>query len=175
MTRFLLFLALMAQPAFARDLTVFLEEKGGARHEIATLSINADQTYSIDMSPERFTDHFLSMRPFKCLEGADKHWCHVPYPYEIKREISVDLIDLEYDFLFLWKGATDYGIDTWNGVYYSLEPRGNGWVGHMHEINLGDLGIPPEDGNLRPIRARDLHETEPDDHWLPLLVIEPAN
>lgn len=174
MIRFLILLALMAKPALARDYTVFLEDNEGIRHKIAVLSIAADQTYKIDMLAERFTDHFLSMRPFKCLEGSDKHWCHVPYPYEIKRDIFVDLIDLEYDFLFLWKDATDYGIDTWNGVYYRLEPHGDGWVGHMNEINLGDLGIPPEDGNLRPIRTQDLHETEPSDHWLPRIVIEPA-
>ena len=45
----------------------------------------------------------------------------------------------------------------------------------MYDIDLGDLGIPPEGGNLRPIRARDLHEAEAVDHWLPRLVIEPAN
>ena len=166
---------IMAVPASAEaePRAVYLEAQDGVRWAIADLDIT-DGAYDLTLRDAPFSDHFLSMRPFKCLEGPDKHWCHVPYPYEIKRDISVDLIDLEYDFLFLWKGATDYGIDTWNGVYYWLEPHGDGWIGHMHEINLGDLGIPPEDGNLRPIRARDLHETEPGDHWLPRLVIEPA-
>ena len=172
MIRFPLFLTLMAQPVIADDFNVCLEDNGGARLEIATLSVNSDHTYQVELSGAQFTDHFLSMRPFQCLEGAAKHWCHVPYPYEIKRDISEDLIDLEYDFLFLWKGATDYGIDTWNGVYYRIEPEGDGWAGQMYEVNLGDLGIPPEAGNLRPIRDRDLHEAEPDSHWLPRLVIE---
>ena len=163
---------LLGTPVVAADYKVFLEDIAGEKIEIAALSVGEDHTYSIDLSEAAFTDHFLSMRPFKCLEGPAKHWCHVPYPYEIRRNISGDLIDLEYDFLFLWKGATDYGIDTWNGVYYRLEPMGAGWSGRMFEVDLGDLGIPPEDGNLRPIEDSDLHEADRDSHWLPRLVIE---
>nr|MDJ0640618.1 hypothetical protein [Paracoccaceae bacterium] len=117
-------------------------------------------------------DHFLSMRPFKCLEGPEKHWCHVPYPYEIRRDLSADLTDLEYDFLFLWKAATDYGIDTWNGVYYRLEADGAGFAGTLHELDLGQLAVPPAAGELRPIAEKDLHEADPESHWLPRLIVE---
>lgn len=170
--RSLAILALSATQLLAAEHRVFLEDNAGARLEIAQLSVSEDSSYSVSFSDTAFTDHFLSMRPFKCLEGPDKHWCHVPYPYEIKRNISQDLIDLEYDFVFLWKGATDYGIDTWNGVYYRLQPSDQGWVGTLHEVDLGELGIPPEAGNLRPIGQGDLHEADAESHWLPRLVIE---
>ena len=123
--------------------------------------------------PVSYGDHFLSMRPFKCLEGKAKYWCRVPYPYENRHVVSAgDLTDLEYDLLFLWKGATEYGINMWNGVYYRLEIEGTRLVGRLHEVDMDPLGVPPEAGNLRPIVAKDLHEADPDGHWLPVLVIE---
>ncbi len=150
---------------------VFLEEIDGSRIEIATLSGSAE-SYAVEMNDGAFSDHFLSMRPFKCLDGPEKTWCHVPYPYPIKRDVTGDLIDLEYDFLFVWKGRTDYGIDMWNGVYYRLGPDGEDFVGHMHEINMDMLAVPPDEGELRPIRDVHLEEAEPESHWLPKLVIE---
>jgi len=108
--------------------------------------------YEITWDDTRFGEHFLSMRPFKCLESSEKHWCRVPYPYENKRTISAaDLTDLEYDLLFVWKGATEYGINLWNGVYYKLTVEGNQLIGRLHEMDMDKLGVPPEAGNLRPI------------------------
>lgn len=162
-------------PAFAHagDLNgkrVYLEAADGTRIEIATLSGPASG-YAMTLSDAAFSDHFLSMRPFRCIEGDDKTWCHVPYPYEIRRNIQDDLIDLEYDFLFVWKGRTDYGIDMWNGVYYRIAQDGDDMVGVMHEMNMDMLAVPPAAGDLRPIRDSDLEEAEPDGHWLPILRI----
>lgn len=129
--------------------------------------------YAITWDEVVFANHFLSMRPFRCLEGDDTHWCHVPYPYENRRRITEsDLTDLEYDLLFLWKGATEYGINLWNGIYYRMEIDGERLVGHLHEIDMGTLSAPPENGNLRPIVESDLHIAEPESHWLPFVVIE---
>ncbi|MEO0634573.1 MAG: hypothetical protein AAFY52_10700 [Pseudomonadota bacterium] len=153
---------------------VELRSVAGDSIEIAQLSTHADGKYTITPNAGAYTDHFLSMRPFKCLEGPDKHWCHVPYPYEIARDISGDLVDLEYDFLFLWKASTDYGIDTWNGIYYVLARDGDGMIGQAHEIDLGTLAVPPAAGELRPIAAKDLHETDLGSHWLPYLHIVPV-
>jgi len=151
----------------------FLEEAGGTRIKVAAISVDAEGHYDLVMESQPFTDHFLSMRPFKCLEGPDKHWCHVPYPYEIRRHVSgADLTDLEYDFLFLWKGATDYGINMWNGVYYKLSVEEGRLVGHLHEMDMDILSAPPEAGDLRPVGAYDLEEGDPDSFWLPRLVIE---
>ena len=151
---------------------VFLEDQNGERIKIAALSIADDGTYSVEMQDAAFADHFLSMRPFKCLEGPEKNWCHVPYPYEINRNISHDLTDLEYDFLFLWKGKTEYGINMWNGVYYRIEEDGAALRGIMHEMDMDLLSAPPDAGVLRPLRAQDIHESDPDGHWLPTMIIE---
>lgn len=151
---------------------VFLEDQDGTRLKIATLSIAADGAYDVVMQDEAFADHFLSMRPFKCLEGPEKNWCHVPYPYEINRNIADELTDLEYDFLFLWKGKTEYGINMWNGVYYQIEDEGGTLRGTIHEMDMDLLSAPPDAGVLRPLRAQDIHESDPESHWLPRLTIE---
>ncbi len=162
-------------PGMADTRQVFLEGADGARTQIATLTLEGDGGYKIAMNDSAFTDHFLSMRPFKCLEGPNKHWCHVPYPYEIRRDLSADLTDLEYDLLFVWKGSTEYGINMWNGVYYKLAQEGDRITGVLHEIDMGGLAVPPDAGELRPIAPGDLHESDADSHWLPKLVIAPAS
>ncbi|PRY75360.1 hypothetical protein [Marivita geojedonensis] len=150
----------------------FLLDSQGVRVEIAEIEVKSGK-YAIEMKSEKFTDHFLSMRPFKCLEGPEKTWCHVPYPYMIRRDVSKDLTDLEYDLLFLWKGATEYGIDMWNGVYYRLGVSDDGRIrGTLHEMDMNILSVPPDDGNMRPIREVDLEPGDADSHWLPELVIE---
>ena len=108
-------LAVIGFAAKAETRRIFLEDGAGARIEIGALALGDDGGYRVDLKAAAFSDHFLSMRPFKCLDGPEKTWCHVPYPYDIRRDISADLIDLEYDLLFLWKRNNDYGIDMWNG------------------------------------------------------------
>lgn len=162
----------ISTPAIAETRSVFLEDNSGERIEIATIELKQDSSYAMTLKDAAFADHFLSMRPFKCLEGPAKHWCHVPYPYEIARDISADLTDLEYDFLFVWKGKNDYGINMWNGVYYQLEQAKGQLVGTMFELDMDVLSAPPDAGNLRPLAAKHLYESDPDGHWLPRLVIE---
>ncbi len=153
--------------------SAFLEQADGSRIMVAGIELDAEGTYDIAMEAAPFSDHFLSMRPFKCLEGPDKHWCHVPYPYENRRRLAEgDLTDLEYDFLFLWKGATEYGINMWNGVYYKLSEEDGRLVGHLHEMDMDILSAPPAAGDLRPVQEYDLEEGDPDSFWLPRLVIE---
>ena len=165
-----------AADPLAGEKVLKMVEADGTAHVVGSVMFGqgaGGKGYSVSWDEGRFGDHFLSMRPFKCLEGAEKHWCHVPYPYAIRREVSEDdLTDLEYDLLFLWKGATEYGINMWNGVYYILEVEGDRLVGQLHEVDMEPLGVPPEEGDLRPIRPGDLHEADPEGHWLPMVVIE---
>lgn len=161
-----------ASATLADTRSVFLEDATGQRIKVAAVHIDDAGTYRVTMNDAPFTDHFLSMRPFKCLEGPDKHWCHVPYPYEIRRNLAKDPTDLEYDFLFVWKGSTDYGINMWNGVYYKLTENDGKWTGTLHEMDMDTLSAPPAAGELRPLSAKDLHESDPESHWLPYLVIE---
>ncbi len=159
--------------AIADTRSVYLEPATGERIKIAEVAVADNRDYRVTMADAPFQDHFLSMRPFRCLEGANKHWCHVPYPYEIARNIGDDLTDLEYDFLFLWKGSTEYGINMWNGVYYKLEPDDAGrLVGVLHEMDMDLLSAPPDEGVLRPLKPGNLHESDPDSHWLPRMIIE---
>ncbi|WP_299614597.1 hypothetical protein [uncultured Tateyamaria sp.] len=165
-------LAVLTTGAWADTKNVYLQAQDGTQVRIATVEISDSGTYSVEMESDPFANHFLSMRPFRCLEGPKKHWCHVPYPYEIARDISTDLTDLEYDFLFVWKGAGEYGINMWNGVYYKLEAEGDRLIGTLLELDMDLLSAPPNAGNLRPLKATDLHASDPDSHWLPHMVIE---
>ncbi len=164
-----------ADPLEGRKQIRLVEPAGTAHvvgHVTFTPGVRATG-YTVTWDDAQFGDHFLSMRPFKCLEGSEKYWCQVPYPYDIARQVTAeDLTDLEYDLMFLWKGATEYGINMWNGVYYRLDVDGDRLVGRLHEIDMEPLGVPPEAGEMRPIRAADLHEADPDSHWLPVLIIE---
>lgn len=156
---------------------IMLETADGARHIVADITFtdagDGRDSYVIDWDDTRFGDHFLSMRPFKCMEGDTKYWCRVPYPYENKREVSAeDLTDLEYDLLFLWKGVGEYGINMWNGVYYDLTLDGDRLTGQIHEMDMDILSAPPDAGDLRPVGEHDLEPGEPEGHWLPIVVIE---
>ena len=167
--------AVTADP-LAGERVVRLLEADGTAHTVGVVTFDQGvegKGFSIEWDDGKFGEHFLSMRPFKCLEGPERFWCRVPFPYELRREVSADdLTDLEYDLLFLWKGAGEYGINMWNGVYYRLAVEGDRLVGRLHEVDMEPLGVPPEDGELRPIRVVDLHEADPDGHWLPMIVIE---
>lgn len=165
-------LAISASGAVAETRAVFLEDIQGTRIEVATLNFDAEGSYSLEMAEAPFSDHFLSMRPFKCLEGPGKNWCYVPYPYEIERNVAGDFVDLEYDFLFVWKDASDYGINMWNGVYYKISEVDGQLTGVLHEMDMDTLSAPPPAGELRPVQAKDLHQSDPESHWLPRLVIE---
>ena len=153
-----------------------LVEFSGKEHVVGSIQFTkagSGSSYAISWKDETFEEHFLSMRPFKCFEGSTKFWCRVPYPYEIKKTVSAeDLTDLEYDLMFIWKGATEYGINMWNGVYYQIEIQENKLVGSLNEIDMDKLSAPPETGNLRPIEEYDLEPGEPESHWLPKLIIE---
>jgi len=170
--------SLLAAPVFAEDYSITLKGNADEALEIGVLTTEAagdekgGADYNIKWKADQFEEHFLSMRPFKCLPGGEKLWCHTPYPYEIKRHISDDdVTDLEYDLIFVWKPQGQYGIDLWNGVYYQLEATDFGWKGVMNEYDLGILGIPPDKGELRPVLEKDLHEASVEDHFLPFIEI----
>jgi hypothetical protein len=42
---------------------------------------------AIQIDGTKLQNEFLSMRPFKCLEGADKHYCYLPYPYDWQKKL----------------------------------------------------------------------------------------
>lgn len=129
----------------------------------------------VKMDDDVYGDYFLSMRPFKCLESEKQLLCHLPYPYQNAQQISHDdLIDLEYQLLFIRKVPTDYGINPWFGVYYKLQwenPPHGPITGQLHETNMDILAAPPEDPTTKPITADELYEADLAEHWLPTLII----
>jgi hypothetical protein len=131
------------------------------------------RTVVVAMRDGLFKDHFLSMRPFKCLEGV-KFYCHLSYPYEWKGLVTTtDLSDLEYALLFVQKDPTAYGINLWNGIYYKMELSVDGRIsGSLYEIDMDVLASPPAEGELRPIKADMLTKGDASGQWLPTLVIE---
>lgn len=153
------------------EKTVTLVSASGERLDIATVTFTeaADGTarsFTVSLDPEKFKDQFLSMRPFSCIPGKKEMWCHLAYPYELKRVITADdLQDLEYALLFLFKLHTAYGIDAWNGLYFKLEADANGALtGTVHEADFNVLAAPPEKGDLRPIPHDVLSEIDPVKH-----------
>ena len=167
---------LTPDPQQSQSVAITLHDGAGAALEVGRIRFEREgdgYAYTIQWDEAQFGEYFLSMRPFKCLEGAQKLWCRVPYPYEIRRIISEgDLTDLAYDTLFVWKRANDYGIDMWNGIYYRFELSGGALVGRMHEMDMGLLAVPPVSGDLRPVGPQDIEPAEPGSHWLPTLTIE---
>jgi hypothetical protein len=44
--------------------------------------------FALSLDHKALSDHFLSMREFKCLAGPSELSCHVPYPYANPRQIQ---------------------------------------------------------------------------------------
>ena len=130
--------------------------------------------YKMTMASDLFSDHFLSMRPFKCFEGPTYMLCYLPYPYPKTQQIKSGMLtDLEYDLLFIHRQSGEYGINPWNGVYYQLRlNEAAGEInGELREVNLDILAAPPAAGVSYPIRPVDLVDVEPDGHAYPTLLI----
>ena len=134
----------------------------------------ASRTVEVKLNEALFKEHFLSMRPFKCLEGAARFYCHLPYPYEWKGEITeTDLTDLEYGLLFVQKAPSEYGINLWNGIYYKLTLGADGKIsGALHAVDMDNLASPPAKGDFRPLTPDMLNPAAPEGEWLPFLKIE---
>lgn len=157
---------------------VYFDNGAAGRLAIGELHLDAlgeDNGYRFELDDALFSDHFLSMRPFKCVAHLERMFCYLGYPYAIRRNISrQDLTDLEYDLLFIARRPTEYGIDPWNGRYFRLRWEGDSIVGTIHETDLDILASPPEDGGLRPLAAAEIVPMEASDaQWTPRIVIEP--
>jgi len=143
---------------------------------IATIKAEPEKAayrYQVSMNQKVFGDYFLAMRPFKCTTDDASMLCHLAYPYELDRSFSdSNFMALEYDFLFIKRKPTDYGIDPWHGLYYRIEKQGDEYVGVAHDVDLNMLAVPPE-GTDFPIQYDEVHETELDPLWMPYLVIKP--
>lgn len=162
------------------EKTVYLVDHEGKETSIGNVTLGSpgEATHSaqVILDDTKFSDHFLSMRPFKCISGQEGYQlCHLPYPYTLKNIISSDdLTDLEYKLLFIRRSATDYGINPWFGIYYQMSAKDGELTslnGTLHEVNLDLLASPPEEGNLRPLPDSEIYEVDLQQHPWPRLVI----
>ena len=177
----MLLLAASLAPAAAApaqpSLQILARLGDGSQLPLGTLTLAADgdhQAIDVDLDPAVFSEHFLSMRPFKCLEGPAEVVCHLPYPYAINDRISAtDLADLEYRLLFIYKTPEQFHAEFFNGLYFRIRPEGGGFVSEAFEVDMNLLMTPPEAGNLRPIRSADLVPIEDNGHWLQGLEFRP--
>ena len=94
-----------ALPEGSKSITLISE--AGGKLDLGHIEFKKDgdgATFEVTLANPEFHDEFLSMRPFQCLGGVKEMWCHLVYPYDLKRRITADdLADLEYSLLFLFK------------------------------------------------------------------------
>tara|TARA_R110002096_G_scaffold261292_1_gene454582 strand:+ start:98748 stop:99308 length:561 start_codon:yes stop_codon:yes gene_type:complete len=153
-----------------RNMTVTLQTSDTKESvDIGQIMFTAkDGGYSFEfkLNEDKFEKQFLSMRPFDCMQKPEIMICHLPYPYKNNRFITTDdMTDLEYDILFLHKYPGEYGINAYNGIYYQLKMTDKGIEGLLHDVDMNELKVPPEAGNLRPITPDMLYEASPTKHW----------
>ena len=129
--------------------------------------------FKLALTTQVFTDHFLSMREFKCLPAAKEISCYVPYPYQYPTKLKPDdLTWLEHNLLFLYKTPSEYGAKLWNGVYYELQVQDNALVGLPKAVDLNEIAAPPSDLSTPPFGKENRGEMEPDARWFKAIIIE---
>lgn len=159
------------------EKTISLIDKEGNQHKVAKITFKSEadnkKSFAIDWDDSKFSEHFLSMRPFKCIDGLQT-FCRLEYPYKTRNRITdSDLQDLEYALLFLHKNQQEYGINFWNGVYYRLKKDANGVItGSVWETDMNELASPPAKEYGRPIGGADLVEGVEGKHRFPKIIIQ---
>ncbi|MEZ5664656.1 MAG: hypothetical protein R3E94_14170 [Burkholderiaceae bacterium] len=149
----------------------------GARLPIGTVQFmptgSGTATFSLGLQVEAFTDHFLSMKEFKCLTSAREITCHVPFPYRNPAIVGTgQLVWLEHSLLFLYKSPSEFGAKLWNGVYYQFQEQGDALVGSPRAVDLNEISAPPADDSVPPFGAENRHDMPADARWIRQLVIE---
>lgn len=173
----LLLLSTLQAAAWEGEKTVYAELVDDSRIAIATVTFEpADDgiAYKFDLDRSVLSEHFLSMRPFKCLDLERQTVCHLPYPYELTGKIQPpdDFRDLDYQLLFLFKDSGDYGINFENGYYFRFKQDGERLIGTRFETNMDQLASPPPDDIRYPLDENELYESEGPSHRLKQLIIE---
>ncbi len=136
-----------------------------------TPQADGSTTVKLHMETERFTDHFLSMKEFKCLEGPEV-MCHVPYPYRNPGRITpTSFAWLEHQLLFLFKQPRDFGAKLWNGLYFRFERDAEGLVGLPQAIDLNLISAPPDDLTTPPYGVGQSDDVAPGARWISRLII----
>lgn len=167
--------------SFSGDKTVFAVMGDGSRIHIARLrftpAAGGAASYELQLQHEPFTDHFLSMREFKCLAGGPEISCYVPYPYANPRTVgpgssAAELAWLEHGLMFLHKSPAEFGAKLWNGLIFGFKVDGARLVGTPQAIDLNEIASPPRDLKRPPFGKAQRHEVPEGTRWLRRLEIE---
>lgn len=136
-------------------------------------SANGAVAFKLKMNHALFSDHFLSMKEFKCLTSASELSCHVPYPYANPATVSGnDFAWLEHSLLFLFKQPRDFGAKLWNGIYFRMEREGEGLVGFPQAVDLNYISAPSDTPMIPPFTP-DLRDDFPSGaRWIERLQIQ---
>jgi len=162
---------------FPPSATIYLQDNAGVETPIGTVQFAPQPDGSalthVTIESDAFNDQFLSMRPFKCLQGDSEWFCHQPYLYSLHNKVTADdLSDLEYQLLFIRKKPADFGIDAWNGLYYKLQLIDDHVItGTLLEGDLNVLQSPPADEFGKPIDLTEFIEANKNKRLYPGLVI----
>jgi len=140
---------------------------------IFTTTGNQHTTFKVSIDTDQFTEHFLSMRPFRCIEGSTEWFCYLEYPYDLRSQVTKDdLSDLEYQLLFIRKSPSEFGIDAWNGLYYRLQQEPDGsFTGNLLEGDLNSLQSPPAEKYSKPVDLGEFIEADRSKRLFPTLRI----
>lgn len=125
--------------------------------------------FTFNLDEAKFAERFLAMRPFRCLENEATALCH--FPYAGAGHITADdLVDLEYQLMFLRKPRAALSLDSRNGVYYEMRWTAEGIDGVMRIVDMEPIIVPGAE-RRRPIRHEQLEAAEAASAWLPYLRI----
>ncbi|MBL8325826.1 MAG: hypothetical protein JNJ89_12815 [Rubrivivax sp.] len=162
--------------ALEGDKRITLHARDGSQVEIGRVHFQrgADgrSSFRVALDATRFTDHFLSMREFKCLQGQGEILCHVPYPHRSPAAVVPgDLAWLEHSLLFLFKLPGEFGAKLWNGIYFKLTLTSEGLVGVPQAVDLNVISAPPARTDVAPFKPALRDDLPPNARWFTRLTI----
>ncbi len=168
-----------AGPAAAWELvgtkTVALVTREGLAVPIGTVDFRPEGgrvRFTVQLDESRFKDYFLSMWPFKCIDGGGETTCHVHYPYDMPATVTADdLAWLEHALLFFHNVPRDYAAKLDKGLYYKMKLTDDGIVGTPQAIDLALIEAPPADLNVPPYGPGERWDIEARKRWFVQLTI----
>ncbi len=167
----------LAGPLDAGTKRVTLHAKDGTSVEIGqvvfTARADGRTAFAWKADTSRFTDHFLSMREFKCLPGQGEIMCLVPYPYPQTGHIAAnDLAWLEHSLLFMFKKQSEFGAQLWNGVIFKLSATPTGLAGTPQAVDLNRIAAPPARTDVPPYGPAQRDDIPPGARWFNKITLE---
>ena len=169
-----LFALMAGLPAKAWELdgarTLIAATRDGREIPIGTVTFTPEgerARVAVAIDRSKFTDYFLSMREFKCLEDPTEVTCYVPYPYANPGWVTkTDFAWLEHALLFLTKKPAEFGANLWNGLYFRMSLTDDGLIGEPRAVDLNQIAFPPDNLDVPPYGEADQGPVAEGAHWL---------